>query len=490
MLKRELRPVGNIQGKIYYKGICTDDLNEHTSACEIGFVLQDPDSQIITDKVFHELAFGLESLGLENSVIKRKIAETACYFGIENIFYKSISELSGGQKQLLNLASVVAMNPEILILDEPTAQLDPIAREMFLNTLRKLNSDLSMTIIIAEHCLEDVLPMCDRLIFLDKGKLSYNESPENICSRIKDGTYFLEAMPDAVKITSPFLKGDEKSPLTAKAASDFIDKRLTVDPISVEAKEKCKNTILELRDVSFKYDKDSTDTLRNLSLRLFESEILFVLGGNGAGKTTFLNVAAGIYKNRTGQIRLFGKRSSAFKDRTIYRNNIAVLPQDVRTVFVKDSVEDDFRETGANAEEYGFDVSHLLSKHPYDLSGGERQLCALIKVLAGKPKILLLDEPTKGADPLLKRRIADILLKLKAKEISMIVVSHDTDFAAMCADRCALLFGGEIVSQGEPHEFFSQNRCYTTATNKIMRQFDSNIITPEEAISSLDRRKP
>lgn len=453
-------------------------------------MLQNPDNQIITDKVYHELAFGLESLGFENSVIKRKIAEVACYFGIEDLFHKRIYELSGGQKQILNLASAAVMNPEIMILDEPTAQLDPISREMFINTLQKLNRDLSITIIISEHCLEDILPISDRLMILRGGKLIYNDNPSKICSQIKRGSYFFEAMPTAVKIASLFLKNGEVCPLTTKASADFIDKSLTVKPITIEANKKSKNTVLEFRDVSFRYDKDGKDILKDFSLQLYENEILFVLGGNGAGKTTFLNTAAGLLKNHTGSIRLFGKKLSAYKNGELYRNNIALLPQDVRTVFVKDSIEDDFKESGANFEKYGFDVSHLLKKHPYDLSGGEQQLCALIKVLADNPKILLFDEPTKGFDSYLKQKTADMLLKLKASGISMIVVSHDTDFAAMCADRCALFFCGEIVSEGESHEFFSQNSYYTTAANKIMRRFERNIITTEEAVSSLEWRIP
>ena len=463
LLKKELQPKGKLSGKILYNNIPLENLDEKDSVCKIGFVMQNPDSQIITDKVYHELAFGLESLGLENSVIKRKIAETACYFGIEDLFYKNIHELSGGQKQLLNLASITAMNPELMILDEPTAQLDPIARENFFNTLKKLNRDLSITIIITEHTLEDILPISDRLLVLENEKIIYNDSPEKIYKIAETNSYLFKAMPSAVRISAPFLKPNEPCPLTTKGAIQYISKNLNVKPFSIPKKNHSENAILKLKDVSFRYSKDSSDILHDLSLELFEDEILFVLGGNGAGKTTFLNIVAGLLKYRTGIIKLFGKKLSSYKDKTLYKNNLALLPQDVKAVFAKDTVREELA----------------------DLSGGEQQLCALIKVLASKPKVLLLDEPTKGADSILKQQVANILLKLKSSGISIIVVSHDIEFASSCADRCAMLFGGEIISEGEPHEFFSQNSFYTTATNKIMRSFDKNIITVDEAISSL-----
>ena len=485
LLKKELQPKGKLSGKILYNNIPLENLNEKDSVRKIGFVMQNPESQIITDKVYHELAFGLESLGLENSVIKRKIAETACYFGIEDLFYKNINELSGGQKQLLNLASITAMNPELMILDEPTAQLDPIARENFFNTLKKLNRDLSITIIITEHTLEDILPISDRLLVLENGKIIYNDSPEKIYKIAKTNSYLFKAMPSTVRISTPFLKQNEPCPLTTKSAIQYIAKNLNVKPFSIPQKNHSENAILKLKDVSFRYSKDSSDILHDLSLELFENEILFVLGGNGAGKTTFLNTVAGLLKYRMGSIKLFGKKLSSYKDKSLYKNNLALLPQDVKAVFAKDTVREELAETGANPTDYGFNITHLLKKHPYDLSGGEQQLCALIKVLASKPKVLLLDEPTKGADSILKQQIANILLKLKSSGISIIVVSHDIEFAASCADRCAMLFGGEIISEGEPHEFFSQNSFYTTATNKIMRSFDKNIITVDEAILSL-----
>ena len=310
-------------------------------------------------------------------------------------------------------------------------------------------------------------------------------SPEKIYKIAETNSYLFKAMPSAVRISAPFLKPNEPCPLTTKGAIQYIAKNLNVKPFSIPKKNHSENAILKLKDVSFRYSKDSSDILHDLSLELFEDEILFVLGGNGAGKTTFLNIVAGLLKYRTGSIKLFEKKISSYKDKTLYKNNLALLPQDVKAVFAKDTVREELAETGANPTDYGFNITHLLKKHPYDLSGGEQQLCALIKVLASKPKVLLLDEPTKGADSILKQQVANILLKLKSSGISIIVVSHDIEFAASCADRCAMLFGGEIISEGEPHEFFSQNSFYTTATNKIMRSFDKNIITVDEAISSL-----
>lgn len=488
LLKRELKPNGHFDGRIYYKGITQNELKDEVSICEIGFVMQNPDSQIITDKVWHELAFGLESLGMDSSSIKHRIAEISCYFGIEDLIDKNIYELSGGQKQLLNLASVIAAQPKLLILDEPTAQLDPITRNTFLNTLKKINRDLSVAVIIVEHSLDGLLEICDRMIVMQDGGILYNDTPQTVCSIIDRRLAIFDAMPSSVKVLSRFCQKNDLCPLTSKDAIKFIENHITVTPIQLVSSPKTQNIIFEFKDIWFGYGKNSKEILKGLSLSLYENEILFILGGNGAGKTTFLNIAAGIYTGYAGKIKLFSKKLKAYKNQTLYKNNLALLPQDISTIFVKDTVQEDLDTVGAKACAYGFDISHLTDKHPYDLSGGERQLCALIKVLASNPKILLLDEPTKGADAGLKHRIADILVALKAQGLSMIIVSHDTELAAMCADRCALLFNGEIVAENEPHTFFSQNSFYTTPTNKIMRSFDSRIITTEEAVISCHRK--
>ena len=179
-LKKNLIPYGRLEGQVLYCGERVDELPDRKSAEEIGFVQQNPDNQIVTDKVWHELAFGLESLGLSNSAIKRRVAEMASYFGIQGWFRKNVSELSGGQKQLLNLASIMAMQPKLLILDEPASQLDPIAASEFLQTVYKINRDLGTTVLISEHRLEEVFPMADKVMVMDEGKLIAFAEPERI----------------------------------------------------------------------------------------------------------------------------------------------------------------------------------------------------------------------------------------------------------------------------------------------------------------------
>ncbi|MGN0537196.1 MAG: ABC transporter ATP-binding protein [Acutalibacteraceae bacterium] len=484
LLKQELKPKGVFDGEVYFNGTAYTQLDEKTAACSVGFVMQNPDSQIITDKVWHELAFGLESIGLKNDVIKRRIAETACFFGLEDLINKSIFELSGGQKQMLNLAAVMIMQPKLLLLDEPTAQLDPISRKAFLNILHEVNREFHTAVMIVEHNLDGILELCDRLMVLEEGQILYNDTPQKVCQRLDCKKNIFRLMPSAVQITAPLCRENEDCALTAKTAVPLIERHTQVKPITLLPSSKLSTPLFSFKDIWFRYEEKGTDILKGLSLDLCENEILFVLGGNGSGKSTFLNIAAGIYREYSGKIRLYGKKLTAYKNQSLYKDCLAFLPQDVTTVFVKDSIREDLQTVNAEKEIYGLDISAFLDRHPYDLSGGEQQLCAFVKVLATKPKILLLDEPTKGADAVLKGRIADILLRLKAEGLTLLVVSHDTEFAALCADRCALLFNGEIVSVDEPHRFFAKNHFYTTPTNKVMRSFDENIITVKEAVKA------
>lgn len=482
MLKRELSPLGERKGEVYYKGRRLSELEDRESASAIGFVMQSPEQQIVTDKVWHELAFGLENLGIPKSDIARRVAEMASYFGIGPWYGRDTAELSGGQKQLLNLAAVLVMQPELLILDEPTAQLDPIAAADFIATLKRLNQDFGLTIIIAEHRLEDVIPTGDRLMVMEKGKLIADGRPEQVISGLRDRHDILCGMPAAARLSAE-LGAEGECPLTVRAGREFIEQGYRNEMRSLPAAEiqQQGETALEFRDVYFRYTRDSKDILRGLDLKVFCGEIFCILGGNGSGKTTSLKAAAGLIKAYSGSIKVFGKKLKEYKNRSLYRNCLAMLPQDVQTVFLKNTVREELEECGAKVSELPYDISHLLDKHPYDLSGGEQQLTALAKVLAAEPKLLLLDEPTKGLDASAKRNIISVLKQLKNDGMTIVTVTHDVEFAAMCADRCAMFFDGGIVSSGAPDEFFSENSFYTTAASRMTRGYYDKAVTVEAA---------
>ncbi len=482
MLKRELTPLGERAGGVYFKGQPLDELSERISASAIGFVMQKPEQQIVTDKVWHELAFGLENLGVSKSDIARRVAEMASYFGIGPWYDRDVAELSGGQKQLLNLAAVLVMQPELLILDEPTAQLDPIAAADFIATLKRLNQDFGITIIIAEHRLEDVIPTGDRLMVMEKGSLIADGRPEQVIAGLRDRRDILCGMPSAARIFTE-LGAEGRCPLTVREGREFIESRYSNNIRSLPAEEESipAEPALEFKEIYFRYSRDSKDILNGLELKINRGELFCILGGNGSGKTTSLKAAAGLIKPYSGTIKVFGKKLKEYKNRSLYRNCLAMLPQDVQTVFLKNSVREELEECGADPEKLPYDITHLLDMHPYDLSGGEQQLAALAKVLAADPKLLLLDEPTKGLDASSKMRIISVLEELKRNGMTVVVVTHDVEFAAMCADRCAMFFDGKIVSAGTPDSFFSENSFYTTAASRMTRGYYDNAVTVEAA---------
>ncbi|MCR4796548.1 MAG: ATP-binding cassette domain-containing protein [Ruminococcus sp.] len=482
MLKRELSPLGDVSGNVSFCGKELSSLDDRTSAASIGFVMQRPEQQIVTDKVWHELAFGLENLGVKSDEIYRRIAEMASYFGIGDWFDRDTAELSGGQMQLLNLASVLVMQPELLILDEPTAQLDPIAAADFIATLKRLNQDFGLTIIMAEHRLEDVVPICDKLIVMENGSIIADAPSSEAVAQLKNRPQILCSMPAASRIYA-MLGASGSCPLTVREGRSFIENSYnnTTRVLPQASYEHNDSAALEFKDVYFRYSRDGRDILDGLSFTVYSSEIFCILGGNGSGKTTALSAAAGLLRAYSGRIKVLGKKLKEYKNRSLYRECLAMLPQDVQTVFLKNTVREELEECGAELSELPYDISHLLDKHPYDLSGGEQQLAALAKVLAAKPKILLLDEPTKGLDSAAKLNMIKVMQSLKAKGVTIITVTHDVEFAAVCADRCAMFFGGKIVSTGTPHDFFPRSSFYTTAVSRMTRGYYDNIITIDDA---------
>ncbi len=487
MLKRELRPLGELSGKVRFRGTLLEDLDDATSACKIGFVMQRPELQIVTDRVWHELAFGLENMGLDTDVIRRRVSEMSSFFGIEDWFEQPTTELSGGQKQLLNLASVMVMQPELLLLDEPTAQLDPIAASEFVAALVKINRELGVTVIIVEHRLEEVVPAADRLFVMEGGRLLLSGSPRSVSAELHDRPELLLSMPAAVRLYGavsdlPIEPAD--CPLTVREGRNFVTSRFrgggTLEPEDEIAAS--GTPALELREVFFRYGRDLPDVLRGLDLTVRQGEIFCLLGGNGSGKSTALAAICGLAKPYSGEIRVFGRRLRDYKNRSLYRECIALLPQDVQTMFLYSTVKRELDEVGARPEDLPFDLSHLYDKHPYDLSGGEAQLVGLAKVLATRPKLLLLDEPTKGLDAQMRQVFVELLKKLSLSGMTIVVVTHDVEFAAECADRCALFFRGEITSCATPRRFFSENSFYTTAVNRMTRGHFSGAVTLDDAV--------
>lgn len=477
LLTSRLAPNGERDGEVLLDGTRICDV----SPCRIGFVMQRPDEQIVSDRVYSELAFGLENLGLEQSVIARRVAEMASYFGIEDWFDRDVSTLSGGQKQLLNLASVMVMDPDILILDEPTSQLDPIATADFLSTLKRLNRDLCLTVIIAEHRLEELIPTCDRMLVMNDGRITADGEPREVVGSIGTDSALFWSMPTATRLYHTLCASGEM-PLTQREGRRFVEQNYgnRIRALERARDQQSDKPALEFKNVYFRYGRDLPDVLRGLSLKVYEGEIFCILGGNGSGKTTAFAAAAGLRKIYNGQIKIFGKKIKEYSGQELYRNCLTLMPQDVQSVFLRNSVRDELEDAGVDPCCLPFELTTVMDKHPYDLSGGEQQLVALAKILATRPRLLLMDEPTKGLDSTKKLELDRIIKSLKADGVTVIVVTHDVEFAAMCADRCALFFRGEIVCCAPPSEFFSQNNFYTTVAYRMTKGYFDNAITVED----------
>lgn len=494
MLKKEIAPHGEKQGAVYYKGEDVEKLDDKISAQKIGFVFQKPDQQIVTDKVWHELAFGLESLGYDSDYIRLRVGEMANYFGITSLFRKKTTELSGGQKQLMNLASVMAMSPDVIILDEPTSQLDPITANDFITTLKKINDELGLTVIIIEHRLQEVFPIADKVAVMEDGKVICYDTPRNVCEKLSNHP-MSQGFPSAVRI---WQKSGSKGecPLTVKEGRNFINLNFSERKLPLRNTIPNTEDIITLKDVFFRYEKGGNDILSGTNLSIKKGEHFCILGGNGSGKTTTLKILAGLLKPYRGKVIIDNNKMTKKTTADFNRLGVAMLPQNPESVFLKSRVIDDYTklckikgieksdyEDKINSVAEKLGIKDLLENHPYDLSGGEIQKCALGKVLISEPKILLLDEPTKGVDAYSKLSLSKILQEIKSDGVTIITVTHDVEFASIVADRCGLFFDGEVLSSLVPQEFFSKNNFYTTASSRISRDKFANAVTVDDVVS-------
>ncbi len=491
-LKSVLTPYGKKSGTLLFNGTPLEQVSLREQSAKIGYVMQDPDEQIVTDKVWHELAFGLESIGCEQTTMRARVAEMACYFGIADWFHRDVAILSGGQKQLLNLASIMAMQPEVLILDEPTSQLDPIAASDFLNTVRKINTELGTTVIITEHRLEDIFPYADRAVVMDGGKVIANDTPRKIGALLYAQKHIMfSAMPTPVRVFYG-AKGEGGCPLTVREGRTWLSRYYAnpeINSLPVPTLEgKPQNPALSLKELWFRYEKDSPDVLRGVSAEIPAGVLYAIVGGNGAGKSTALKAICGICKPYRGKVEIFGKPTAKYKSSELFHGLLAMLPQDPKSLFVKKTVREDLQEMTRDAEKIAeianlCEIENLLDSHPYDLSGGEQQRSALAKVLLTDPKLLLLDEPTKGIDSFFKEKLAAILCKLKAQGTTILMVSHDVEFCAKYADMVSMFFDGQILTTDTPRRFFGNNSFYTTAANRMSRHVFSMAVTAEDVVA-------
>lgn len=495
LIKKEISPKGRSSGTVTFEGKDVSALSAKESARYCGYVMQNPESQTVTDSVWHELAFGLESLCSDQYDMKLAVAETATFFGLDKLFRSSSSTLSGGQKQLLNLASAVTCAPQMLLLDEPVSQLDPITAQEFLNTVYKLNKDTAMTVVIAEHRLTPLHLKADKIAVLRNGRLIAFDTPRNVCEQL-DGCDELKAFPTCVRLWKELNSSVNDCPFSVNEAKKLLHDNYLHKTLQEPTYPHSDTTALTMKNVWFSYQKNSSDVLRGVDLTVYRGEIFCILGGNGSGKTTLLKTAAGLLKPKRGKISAFENDISKKSNKELYVNNIAYLPQNVMSVFLHDTVREDLlcmlnKANGQSIEEIAarLDITDVLDRHPYDLSGGEIQKCAIAKLMLSAPRILLMDEPVKGMDKRSKDELTKILTDLKNNGTTIVIVTHDTEFAAETATKCAMFFDGEIICPASPKRFFSSNKYFTTEARMIAENTINGAVTVSDVAQNAIRKE-
>lgn len=484
-MKSSQIPFGKGTGELLFKGKDLETMELGESARSIGFVGQNPDNQIVTDTVWHELAFGLENLGVPVEEIRKRTAETAQYFGMTEWFRQPVETLSGGQKQMLNLASVMVMQPEVLILDEPTAQMDPIGARRFFHTLKGLQQEIGTTIILSEQRLEEVMPLAQDLVYMENGQIvaqgPVQESLKILADyeKIKNKPLAMEtSFPVALRV---YIKSREKEeetvPVSVGQGRQWLSGKRVVTSEHKETYEETE-TVITVQGVDFSYEKGKK-VLEHLDWQVKKGSIYGLLGGNGAGKTTLMKLICGILKPRRGKIKTNG--------------TVRYLVQNPLSIFTEITAEDELavccgRDPKAVEEMLEkMELTEFREQNPLDLSGGQQQRLALGKVLLTKPEILLLDEPTKGMDGGFKVKFGAMLGELKKQGITTVLVSHDMEFCAEYATYCGLMFDREIISFGPTREFFAENVYYTTAAARMTRGILKDCLVAEDIMAALEK---
>lgn len=489
LLKHEITPYGRLTGDILYKDGQLDSFDKERLAKEIGFVFQDPTHQQVMDSVLAELTFGMENLAYSVDMMHKRLAEMVHYFGLEHLLDRSTKDLSGGEKQLINLASVLLLEPDVLLLDEPFAQLDPIAAANFLHTLKQLNEDFGVTILIAEHALDVLLPIADRLVVLEKGEILHDGEVPSVVKELLQGNQLSEFLPVHVRLFHHFEKDVRvEVPITVNHTRKWLEtKEIVTRPLEKVVAD--ETALLQCKKLHFQYERHGEKFLCDLEWTIFKQEIVTIVGANGTGKSTLLKVLLGILKQQEGSFIMNGRKSKVV-DTSLF----GYLPQHPHVLFRYDTIGEEFNVLKEDyhipaaelAELIGlFGLSSFLAIHPFDLSGGELQRAALLVTILQRPQVLVLDEPTKAIDPEMKQLLGELLCRLRADGMTIIMVTHDVEFAASYSTRIGLLFRGEIVALDHVKEFFTANNYYTTRMNRVTQRSKlPTVTTLEEAIDS------
>lgn len=491
-IKPAVTPHGTCSGKVMLDGTAVDHLSFREQSTRIGYVMQDPDSQIVTDQVWHELAFGLENLGLEQQTIRLRVAEMAQFFGLQPLFHRPVATLSGGQKQLVNLAGVMVMQPEVLVLDEPTSQLDPVSAADFLQILGRINRELGVTVLLSEHRLESLYAAVDRVVVLKAGRVTADGTPETAARQLMAvHSDLIPALPAPVQISYGVTDGAD-CPMTVRAGRMWLESYagshvLPEQTIGQETAQTEREAVIEVRDLWFRYEKTGEDVLRGVTFSVGRGSFCALVGGNGSGKSTLLQSICGLCHPYRGRVKVDGKKVERYPKGTLFQKRLAMLPQHPKYLFVGKTVAEDLAELGDTAAVAQVvertQIGDLLDRHPYDLSGGELQKAALAKVLLLEPTILLLDEPTKGLDAFYKEQFAVLLKEFCDDGGTILMVSHDLEFCARFATDAALFFDGGVTAVMPAHAFFAGNQFYTTAAARMSRTVFPGAVTNEEVIA-------
>jgi energy-coupling factor transporter ATP-binding protein EcfA2 len=447
---------GLLEGNISVNGLNPVVESPKVMSRHVGFVFQDPEAQFVMDRVEDEVAFALENAALPRQEMRVRVEEVLDLLDLEPLRDRRLETLSGGERQRVAIAAALALRPQILVLDEPTSQLDPKSAEDVLNALARLNSDLGLTVVVAEHRLERVVPFVDEMLYLaEDGAGLLAGPPRDVLAQIK-------LVPPLVALSQRL--GWEPLPLTIKEGRRFSraiqpnGEREAPAPPPAHADE----PFIEARGVQVRYGEN--ETLRGVDFEVFPGEVVALMGRNGAGKSTLLKTLVGLVRPQRGKIRV-GTLDAAQHDVATLCRQVGYLPQDPNALLFAESVAEEWQITLRNhglpsngaalpilpeALLARFGLSDKASAYPRDLSTGERQRVALGAVMITQPRALLLDEPTRGLDALAKEALTDLLRSWRDEGIAIVLVTHDVELAAAVADRVVLMSQGDVIANGPP----------------------------------------